>query len=242
MNLHRTARLWLQLTAIRLHTGILSGAQQRWVTLTASRFSRRLHRTRHVRSQALNTLRARSQANGRMRAYEIYVSSDGQNARVILLLGTVHGQYCADGRQLPATEGKFVKLVGLDAQNGKAFGGAGEVRLGGTCGEVDPTPGDDPTDEPSEDPQPKPTPKSNGKVSLDKEIVERGSSLSITGSGFARGEAEGNCRFGSGYGLRRKDRRARWHYRRGRFPRDLALGSRGTNRGRVGGRDRIRGR
>ncbi|WP_461031206.1 endo-alpha-N-acetylgalactosaminidase family protein [Trueperella pyogenes] len=127
-----------------------------------------------------------SQANGRMKTYEIYVSTDGQKWGNPV----AKGQF-ADGTvptvvELPATEGKFVKLVGLDAQNGEAFGGAGEIRLGGTCGEkVDPTPGDDPTDKPSEDPQPGPTPKSNGKVSLDKEIVERGSSLTITGSDFA---------------------------------------------------------
>ncbi|UVJ54272.1 discoidin domain-containing protein [Trueperella pyogenes] len=127
-----------------------------------------------------------SQANGRMKTYEIYVSTDGQKWGNPV----AKGQF-ADGTvptvvELPATEGKFVKLVGLDAQNGEAFGGAGEIRLGGTCGEkVDPTPGDNPTDKPSEDPQPGPTPKSNGKVSLDKEIVERGSSLTITGSDFA---------------------------------------------------------
>ncbi|MGV4290980.1 endo-alpha-N-acetylgalactosaminidase family protein [Trueperella pyogenes] len=127
-----------------------------------------------------------SQANGRMKTYEIYVSSDGQKWGNPVAKGQFTDGTVPTVVELPATEGKFVKLVGLDAQNGKAFGGAGEIRLGGTCGEkVDPTPGDDPTDEPSEDPQPKPAPKSNGKVSLDKEIVERGSSLSITGSGFA---------------------------------------------------------
>ncbi|MET7073412.1 endo-alpha-N-acetylgalactosaminidase family protein [Trueperella pyogenes] len=127
-----------------------------------------------------------SQANGRMKTYEIYVSSDGQNWGNPVAKGQFTDGTVPTVVELPATEGKFVKLVGLDAQNGKAFGGAGEIRLGGTCGEkVDPTPGDNPTDEPSEGPQPEPTPKSNGKVSLDKEIVERGSSLSITGSGFA---------------------------------------------------------
>ncbi|MEW6867335.1 endo-alpha-N-acetylgalactosaminidase family protein [Trueperella pyogenes] len=127
-----------------------------------------------------------SQANGRMKTYEIYVSSDGQNWGNPVAKGQFTDGTVPTVVELPATEGKFVKLVGLDAQNGKAFGGAGEIRLGGTCGEkVDPTPGDDPTDEPSEGPQPEPAPKSNGKVSLDKEVVERGSSLSITGSGFA---------------------------------------------------------
>ncbi|WP_189260385.1 endo-alpha-N-acetylgalactosaminidase family protein [Trueperella pyogenes] len=127
-----------------------------------------------------------SQANGRMKTYEIYVSSDGQNWGNPVAKGQFTDGTVPTVVELPATEGKFVKLVGLDAQNGKAFGGAGEIRLGGTCGEkVDPTPGDNPTDEPSEGPQPEPAPKSNGKVSLDKEVVERGSSLSITGSGFA---------------------------------------------------------
>lgn len=95
-------------------------------------------------------------ANGRIKGYEVYVSMDGKDWGEPVATGNFTDDTAPQVVEFPAVEGKFVKLVGLDAINGQAFGGAGEIRLGGTCGTPDqPDPDQPDPDQPDPD-QPDP--------------------------------------------------------------------------------------
>lgn len=95
--------------------------------------------------------------NGRVKGYEIYVSTDGANWGDPVATGELADVTTPQVIEFaqPAA-GTYVKMVQTSSQNGKAYGGAAEIRLGGTCtSEAEPT--DSPTDSPSVTPTDSPT-------------------------------------------------------------------------------------
>lgn len=73
--------------------------------------------------------------NGRAEGYEIYVSKDGKTWGDPVATGEFADVLTPQVVHFDAVEGSFVKLVETSSINGKAFGGAAELRLDGTCTE-----------------------------------------------------------------------------------------------------------
>ncbi|MEL4356342.1 MULTISPECIES: endo-alpha-N-acetylgalactosaminidase family protein [unclassified Luteococcus] len=70
--------------------------------------------------------------NGAIKDYEIYVSADGKDWGTPVAKGSFAGTAEVQHITLPPnTTGQHVKLVGLNAINGAAFGGANEINLWG---------------------------------------------------------------------------------------------------------------
>lgn len=70
--------------------------------------------------------------NGRMKDYELYVSADGQNWGAPVSKGAFTIGTAETRLTFPATQGRYLKLVGLSSQNGAVFGGAAELNAFGT--------------------------------------------------------------------------------------------------------------
>lgn len=96
-------------------------------------------------------------ANGRAKGYELYVSTDGVNWGDPVAKGEFSNDSGPQAIHFDkAVDGTFVKLVETSTQAGNAFGGAAELRLGGTC-VVQEEPTEEPTAEPTEEPTAEPT-------------------------------------------------------------------------------------
>ncbi|HEY1105593.1 MAG TPA: endo-alpha-N-acetylgalactosaminidase family protein, partial [Agromyces sp.] len=70
--------------------------------------------------------------NGSIKDYELYLSSDGVNWGTPVKQGAFASTTDVQHLALPATSARYVKLVGLNAINGAAFAGAGELNVWGT--------------------------------------------------------------------------------------------------------------
>lgn len=72
-------------------------------------------------------------ANGRIKGYQVFVSTDGRNWGNPVATGDFADVLTPQVVRFPAKSGTYVKLVGTSSMNGAAFGGAAELRLGGVC-------------------------------------------------------------------------------------------------------------
>lgn len=70
--------------------------------------------------------------NGAIKDYEVYVSTDGTTWGSAVKTGSFASTTGVQHLDLPATRGRYVKLVGLNAVNGRAFAGAGEINVWGS--------------------------------------------------------------------------------------------------------------
>ena len=70
--------------------------------------------------------------NGRVKDYQLYVSADGQNWGTPVATGSFTIGTAETRLSFPVTQGRYVKLVGLNSQNGAVFGGAAELNVFGT--------------------------------------------------------------------------------------------------------------
>ncbi|AOZ73129.1 hypothetical protein BK816_07350 [Boudabousia tangfeifanii] len=74
--------------------------------------------------------------NTRIKDYDIFVSTDGQNWGSPVASGSFVAGKTATVVNFAPVAGNFVKLVGKNSHNGEPFGGAGEIRVGGTCADT----------------------------------------------------------------------------------------------------------
>jgi endo-alpha-N-acetylgalactosaminidase len=70
--------------------------------------------------------------NGRMKDYQLYVSDDPQNWGTPVSTGSFTIGTAETRLNFTATPGRYLRLVGLNAQNGGAFGGAAELNAFGS--------------------------------------------------------------------------------------------------------------
>lgn len=106
-----------------------------------------------------------SAANGRAKDFELYVSQNGEDWQKVELSDVAKARYANGlsdqlGAQAmefaTAYEGSYLKFVELNSINGNPFGGAAELRIGGTCTAPGSTP--DPSVQPTVTPEPEPVP------------------------------------------------------------------------------------
>lgn len=71
-------------------------------------------------------------SNGRMKDYQLFVSADGQTWGEPVAAGTFLSGTAETKLTVPAKRGRYIKLVGLNSQNGAVFGGAAELNAFGT--------------------------------------------------------------------------------------------------------------
>ncbi|WP_216378225.1 family 20 glycosylhydrolase [Arcanobacterium phocae] len=74
--------------------------------------------------------------NTRLKDYEIYVSNDGGAWGKPVATGSFDASTSPKYVAFDAVSANYVKLVGRNAQNGREFGGAGEIRIDGDCGDM----------------------------------------------------------------------------------------------------------
>ncbi|AOZ73127.1 hypothetical protein BK816_07340 [Boudabousia tangfeifanii] len=84
---------------------------------------------------ALQYFPRKGNTNTRIKDYEVYVSADGQNWGEAVAKGSFKAGEQPQVVSFDAKPGNFVKLVGLNSHNGDDFAGAGEIMVGGLCGE-----------------------------------------------------------------------------------------------------------
>lgn len=88
---------------------------------------------------ALEYTQRQTQANGRVKGYQIYVSTDGENWGDPVAEGELSESLAPQVIHFTQVkDGTYVKMVQTSSINGLDFGGAGEIRLGGICGNAAP--------------------------------------------------------------------------------------------------------
>lgn len=70
--------------------------------------------------------------NGVFRDYQVFVSADGKDWGDPVATGTFTADFAPQQVSFAGKPGRYVKLVGLNALAGNAFGGAAEINVGGT--------------------------------------------------------------------------------------------------------------
>ncbi|MFD5864489.1 discoidin domain-containing protein [Agromyces sp. NPDC127015] len=79
----------------------------------------------------LEYLTRQNAVNGRMKDYQVYVSTDGSTWGEPVATGSFTGDLGPQRVAFEAATGRYVKLVGLNSVAGNAFGGAAEINIGG---------------------------------------------------------------------------------------------------------------